>query len=80
MTNQNFIKKEGKDPDATLVQELCAHVFNTEPGKKLLQELKKRFVDVPIWRPGMPQDSSVYFIEGQRHLVMWLQESAKFKS
>lgn len=80
MTNQNFIKKSPpghKDP--TLFQELCAHVFNTEAGKKLLQELKEKFVDVPIWQPGMPQDSFVYFREGQRHLVMTFFEASKFK-
>lgn len=79
--SSEFVRKNNaQEKDPTLVMELCAHVFNTESGKRLLEELKKKFVEGPIWVPGNPQDSFVYFREGQRHLVMWLQEASKFKS
>jgi hypothetical protein len=60
-----------------VLAELCKYVFNTDEGKRLMVELRKKFVDVPIWSPGIDQDRFVYFKEGQRHAIMFLQELSK---
>jgi hypothetical protein len=62
------------------LQELSIAVFkNTEAGRMLLEELKSRFVNVPLWGPGMPEGHEVYFREGGRHLVMYLDNLINMK-
>lgn len=67
-----------EDPNPNLLPELCSAIFNTEQGKKLMKELKKHFLDIPIWMADQPEHM-IYFREGQRHLILGLIEASKYK-
>lgn len=54
--------------------ELVWVISKTKPGKKFLEELDKRFLNVPTWIPNANQ-FNIYYHEGQRSVVLAIKQA-----
>jgi hypothetical protein len=58
---------------ATAIADAYKRLFATEDGKLVFADLRRRFVDVPIAKPGK-EPSFAYFNEGRRSVVSFIYQ------
>lgn len=59
------------------IDKLIKGTFGTELGKKLVKHLKIKFVDRPVYIPGLSSDE-VAFREGQRNVIMQIMKEIDY--
>jgi hypothetical protein len=55
-----------------------SYIFKTEFGKKFLEELRKRYLDVSIWNQTDSKEM-IYYKEGQRQLILKFVEMYNYE-
>lgn len=56
--------------------ELVWAIGKTKTGKKFLEELDKRFLDIPTWLPNSNQ-FNIYYHEGQRSVIIAIKQALR---